>query len=76
MKDPKRYNHQYGEHGYCPKEWDGIPVVTGNFQMDAVIAINNNSDIRNRLAIYCASSDTAYGPITGYDGYSGYSGDN
>ena len=75
MKDTKLYPHQHGEHEMCPKEWDGIPDITGNFQLDAVIAINKNPDLANRLAIYC-KGDNGYGPLTGYNGYSGYSGDN
>jgi hypothetical protein len=72
MKHPKTFPM----HQCCPQEWRRTPDVTGSHELDAVIHRNNNKDLPSRLAMYCDTSDLAYGPITGYSGYHGYSGDN
>lgn len=63
-------------HDCCPQEWRRVPNLTGSFELDAVIARNNNPDLRSRLEFYLDHTDNAYGPITGYSGYSNYSGDS
>lgn len=63
-------------HDCAPKPWRDVPVVSGDYDMDATIQHRNNQNLPARLALYAKTGDQAYGPATGYDGYHGYSGDN
>jgi len=65
----------HGRIGCCPDDWDGIPDITGSYELDAVIKQSKNKDVPERLQMYCQRVNS-YGPITAYDGYNGYSGDN
>jgi len=61
-------------HECAPQEWRKTPVVTGSYELDAVINRNGNKDLPHRLAYY-VDKPNIYGARTGYDGYDGYSGD-
>ena len=70
------YGHTTHKSKCCPKEWEDIPVITGEHELDAVITYNDNQDMVHRLALYCGAEDTAYGQVTGYSGYQHYHGDD
>lgn len=64
-------------HECCPEEWRKTPDITGSYELDGVIARNNNGDIASRLAMYCkGQGEQVYGPLTAYNGYHNYSGDS
>ncbi len=65
----------HGKLGCCPDDWDGVPNITGSYELDAVIKKSHNRDVPARLQMYCPRVNS-YGPLTGYDAYDGYSGDN
>lgn len=71
MKRPKGYKN----HQAAPTEFRGIPNITGNHELDAMIKKCKNKDVPNKLADYL-THDEAYGPLTGYSGYRGYRGDS
>jgi hypothetical protein len=68
--DTKVYKEK---HQVCPKEWKEVPVITGDFEMDAVIANSHNADVPARLKLYAQGN---YGQVTAYGGYHNYSGDS
>jgi hypothetical protein len=70
-EDLKSYNDRYFA---CPKEWKEIPVITGDYEMDAGIVYNHNADLPNRLRLYCNAGP--YGQVTAYNGYGNYGGDS
>jgi len=73
MKIPRNTPH----YECAPPEFRRTPVITGSFELDAVIAANGNKDIPARLKTHCPNiQETAYGERTGYNGYSGYSKDD
>lgn len=61
-------------HECCPKEWRKTPDVTGSYELDESIHRCKNGNVPDRLKLY-ASKETAYGPLTAYNGYRNYSGD-
>ena len=66
-----------GCHDSCsPKGWHDVPVVSGDYDMDATIMHRSNKDLPRRLEMYVKHRVNAYGPRTSYDGYHGYSGDD
>jgi hypothetical protein len=65
----------HGRLGCCPDEWNGVPEITGSYELDGVIKKSRNRDLPARLQMYCPRVNN-YGPLTGYDAYDGYSGDN
>ena len=64
--------HSY--HECAPREWRGVPDMTGNYELDAMLARATNADLPARLRLYM-ESEVAYGARTGYDGYHNYGGD-
>lgn len=67
-----------GCHINGPKAWHDVPVVTGDYDMDATILHRTNKNLPHRLNLYVMrkGSGAGYGPRTGYNGYHGYSGDD
>lgn len=63
-------------HDLAPKEYRGVPNMTGSFELDRVIRANPNKDMCSRLEFHLSNQGSAYGPLTAYSGYSGYHGDN
>ena len=55
----------YGKEGCCPKEWDNVTDVTGNYEMDGSIMRCKNSDAHSRLSDHIAT-DVAYKINTAY----------
>jgi len=60
----------------APKGWHAIPVLTGDYDLDATILHRSNKDMPRRLALYVKTKGPAFGPRTAYNGYHGYSGDD
>ncbi len=65
-----------GCHQCAPREWRGVPNLTGDYDLDATIAHRPNRDLPHRLGLYTKRSRESYGPRTAYGGYHGYSGDD
>lgn len=65
-----------GNHAACPKEWRGVPNVTGDYDVDGTIMRRSNKDLPARLNQHLTNSGDAYGQLSAYNGYSGYHGDN
>ena len=65
-----------GNHGArcAPAAWSDVPVVSGDYDLDATIQHRKNSDLPHRLALYNGRSTG--GVATGYSGYKNYSGDS
>jgi hypothetical protein len=64
MRQPKGFI-EYGKEGCCPDDWNHVPNITGNFEMDASIMKSKNKDAHARLADHIAS-DTGYRINSGY----------
>lgn len=59
-------------HACAPGEWRHVPDWTGDYDFDAAILRNSNSDLRSKIQMYIAdNSGYGYGPKTGYNGYGG-----
>lgn len=63
-------------HVCAPVEWRSVPLMTGSYELDAMILHTSNKDMADRLFAHIANAPDAYGPRGGYDGYSGYRGDD
>lgn len=64
-----------GCHTNGPKDWHSVPVMTGDYDLDATILHRSNKDMPKRLNLYLRRPSPGYGPRTGYDAYNTYSGD-
>ena len=73
--DMHRLAHS-GCHDCAPKDWHSVPVVSGDYDLDATILHRSNKDLPDRLEMYVKQRVNAYGARTGYNGYHGYSGDD
>jgi hypothetical protein len=62
-------------HTCAPEHWRTTPNMTGDYDLDAAIMHNRNSDLPQRLNLYLAPRP-AYRPRTGYHSYDGYHGDD
>jgi hypothetical protein len=66
-------------HGGChingPQGWHDVPVVSGDYDLDATILHRDNKNMPKRLNLYVKRGGAGYGPRTGYNGYKTYSGD-
>lgn len=65
-----------GCHECSPKAWHDVPVLCGDYDLDATILHRSNRDLPLRLGLYIKRGCNAYGYRTGYNGYHGYSGDD
>lgn len=65
MRQPKGYT-EYGEEGCCPAEWNHVPNMTGNHEMDGSIMRCKNKDAQARLVDHIAGGGGAYGINTAY----------
>jgi hypothetical protein len=69
----------HGSHQCAPREWRGLPKISGDYDLDATILHRHNKDLPHRLAMYTrgmtAPITAGYNPRTAYHGYSGYRGD-
>ena len=65
-----------GCHQCAPREWRNVPVLTGDYDLDATVLHRNNKDIVNRMNLYVRKSGKTYGYKTAYSGYHGYHGDD
>ena len=72
MCDLSEYSQK---HECCPKEFRGVPNVTGHHELDVVIARTKNRNVPDRLKMF-VEDDIPYGPKTAYSGYHGYTGDD
>jgi hypothetical protein len=52
-----------------------VPDWTGDYDFDAAILRNSNSDLRLKLDMY-VTDHNPYRPRTGYNSWDGYSGDD
>jgi hypothetical protein len=69
--------HGQGEtHKCAPKPWQEIPILTGDYDLDATIMHRQNPNIPARLEMYVKHSGRAYAPRNDYNSYHGYGGDN
>ena len=64
-----------GCHQCAPKDWRNVPVLTGDYDLDATVLHRNNKDLVNRMSLYVRKSGKTYGMKTGYSGTHGYHGD-
>jgi hypothetical protein len=64
-----------GCHTCAPKGWHDVPVVSGDYDMDASIRHSSNKALPERLKLY-TKRGKSYGPKTAYSGYHGYRGDD
>jgi hypothetical protein len=66
-------------HGEChqcaPREWRGLPNLTGDYDLDSTIEHRSNKDLPHRLALYTRRGSAPYNPRSAYNGYAGYHGD-
>jgi hypothetical protein len=53
-----------GCHQVAPRAWHIVPVLTGDYDLDATIGHSRNKDMPARLAMYTGRS--GYGPRTNY----------
>lgn len=65
-----------GCHSTAPKAWHGVPVATGDYDLDATIMHTKNRDLPKRLNLYLKTGGKAFGGRTAYNGYHGNSGDD
>lgn len=68
---------QRGCHDCAPKAWREVPVIAGDYDLDATIAHRKNADLPHRLAMYTgqvAGTTDRYTP-RGYHGYSNHGDD-
>lgn len=64
-----------GCHDCAPKEWRGVPKITGDYDLDATIVHRKNGDLPRRLALY--TRQVGQGQThRAYHGYSGNHGDD
>lgn len=69
----------YQNHKCAPQEWRRTQDITGNHEFDKSIQKCSNKDMGRKLKDYVVggdAQDTAYGPLTGYNGYHNYHGDS
>ena len=62
-------------HQCAPREWRGLPNMTGDYDLVSTILHRHNKDLPHRLALYIRGAASPYNPRTAYNGYSGYHGD-
>lgn len=62
-------------HTCAPKDWRGVPNLSGDYDLDATIMHRDNASLPSRLNQHLRRGGS-YGPGTGYNAYSGYSKDN
>jgi hypothetical protein len=68
----------HGSHQCAPREWRGLPRITGDYDLDATILHRHNKDLPHRIAMYTRGigmSQARNNPRTAYHGYQGYHGD-
>lgn len=69
----------HGSHQCAPREWRGVPKISGDYDLDATILHRHNKDLPHRLWMYTrmlgSGAPLGYSPRSGYHGYSGYRGD-
>lgn len=66
---------EHRKHLCAPKDWRTTPDISGSYELDAVIVRSRNRDVPDRLAMF-VENDSAYGPLTAYNGYRNYTGDS
>lgn len=65
-----------GCHDCAPKAWHDVPLVTGDYDLDATILHRSNKAIPDRLELYLKKGKGGvYGPLTGYGASRNYHGD-
>ena len=64
MRQPKG-THEYGKKGCCPTDWENVPDITGNHEMDGSIMRCKNKDAQAKLSDYLVG-DRAYAINTAY----------
>lgn len=64
-----------GSHECAPKDWRGVPKITGDYDLDATILHRRNTDLPHRLALYTRTVGEPYHSRGAYHGYAGYHGD-
>jgi hypothetical protein len=64
MKQPKGMQ-EYGQAGCCPTEFNHIPEITGNHEMDLGIMHCKNKDAHAKLSDHL-TRDVAYEKNTAY----------
>ena len=76
MRPNEMHNIAHGGcHQCAPRGWRNVPVVTGDYDLDATILHRHNKDLPNRMQLYTRKSGKTYGMKTGYFGSHGYHGD-
>lgn len=70
MRNPKGCRH----HLCAPKAWRTVPILSGDYDLDASIMHRSNKDMPSRLQLHLKKG--TYGPLTGYGGYSNMHGDD
>ena len=69
--------HGQGEtHKCAPKPWQEIPILTGDYDLDATVMHRDNPNIPDRLEMYVKHSGRAYSARTGYNSYHASGGDD
>jgi hypothetical protein len=64
MRQPKGFI-EYGKDGCCPDDWNHVPDMTGNFEMDGSIMRCRNKEAHAKLVDHL-TTDTAYKINTAY----------
>jgi hypothetical protein len=67
-RDMHKLAHR-GNHQVAPKPWRCVPMLTGDYDLDATIGHMPNKDMQVKLEMYTACSGGGYGPRTAYDRY-------
>ena len=69
MLKPKR-DDGYPCHQCAPRDWRNVPIMTGDYDLDATILHRKNSDMIGRLELYVRPrAGSVYKYVTNYDGY-------
>ena len=72
MKPNEMHNLAHsGCHQCAPKGWRDVPLVTGDYDMDATILHRRNKALPSRLGLYTKTRVTAYSQYGYKSAYNG-----
>jgi len=76
MSIQKKRSDGYPCHQCAPRDWRNIPVISGDYDLDATIVNRKNQDMIGRLELYVRPKKASYGSTSAYNSYHHYAGDD
>jgi len=65
----------YPCHQCAPRDWRNVPIISGDYDLDATILHRKNKDMIGRLELYVRPKRASYGYNSSYNAYHGQAGD-